>query len=412
LQELFSYTSRIKSFSTNARLYLLASLSGALYHSVFGVLGNLYIMQAGLNESFLGTMISLSSFSGVLLAIPAGVISDRIGRRRALLCGAATGLCAHSALILFPVPQVILLATVLSGAGGALMMVSGSPFLAENSTREERSHLFSITHAMYTVSGIGGSFLGGSLPVLWGRLLGQPPASMAVYRSTLLSAVMLLLVSIVPYILLKDAPRPKTERAGLSIKLERPRLVAQLLIPDLFMALGAGMFVPFLNVFFTNHLQASSVQIGFIFSAMSLVTTFAVLMAPLLGQRWGKVGAIVRTNLLGVPILLIMALAGNLWLVAGAALLRSAVANMCNPLWQAFNMEVLNSRERATVASMLSMSWSLGWGVSAAAGGYIMHNYSYTLPFYITIVFYILSAGLFHRFFAERETELTAAVAD
>ena len=85
---------------------------------------------------------------------------------------------------------------------------------------------------------------------------------------------------------------------------------------------------------------------------------------------------------------------------------------MCNPLWQAFNMEILDARERATVASMLSMAWSLGWGVSAAAGGYIMQNFSYTAPYYITMVLYLLAAGLMHYFFARQESDLTAAVAD
>lgn len=414
MQELLSYGKRVRSFSPNARLYLLACFSGALYHSVFGVLGNLYIMQTGLTESFLGTMISLSSFTSVVFAMPAGVISDRIGRRRALVIGTMLGVCSHATIILFPVSHVILLATVIGGAGGALMMVSGSPFLAENSTKEERAHLFSVTHAIYSVSGIGGSFLGGSLPVLWGRILGLPTASSAVYRATLLSAFLLLALSIVPFFLLKDSARPKGESVnkGFSIKLKRPRLVMQLLLPELLMALGAGLFVPFLNVFFTNHMRANSVQVGLIFSVMSLITTVAVLLAPLLGKRFGKVGAIVLTNLAGVPILLVMALSGNLWLVIGAAWTRSAVANMCNPLWQAFNMEVLEASERATVASMLSLVWSLGWGVSAAVGGYIMQNYSYTLPYFITCVFYILSAGLFHRFFATREVELTAAVGD
>ena len=412
MNELLAYISRIKSFSPNARLYLLASFTGALYYSVFNVLGNLYIMQAGLTEGFLGTMISVSSFTGMLFAIPAGILSDRIGRRRALLYASVIVACAQSALILFPVPQIILLSTILGGAGSALMMVSGSPFLTENSNKEERSHLFSVSMAMYTVSGIGGSFLGGSLPVLWGRILSLSPDSAVVYRSTLLSAFVLLLLAVIPYFLLSETPRPKAQSIGKLMELKRPRLVVQLLIPELLTAFGAGLFVPFINVFFTKHLGATSVQVGFIFSVMSLVTTVAVLYAPILGQRYGKVGAIVRTNLIGIPVMIFMALSGNMWLVAGAAWMRGALANMCNPLWQAFNMEVLDARERATVANMLSMAWSLGWGVSAAVAGRIMQNYSYTLPYFIAVVLYLLSAALFHHFFADREHALAAAVAD
>jgi len=53
----------------------------------------------------------------------------------------------QSISLLYPVPHIILLATVVGGAGSALMMVSSSPFLTENSTKDERSHLFSVNMA-------------------------------------------------------------------------------------------------------------------------------------------------------------------------------------------------------------------------------------------------------------------------
>ena len=149
-------------------------------------------------------------------------------------------------------PNVILLDTVVGGAGSTLMMVSGSPFLTENSTKEERAHLFSVSMAMFTVSGIGGSFLGGSLPVLWGRIMSQPVDSAVVYRSTLLSAYMLLLLAVIPYFLLKDTPRPKGQSMGKLMELKSPRLVVKLLIPELLTAFGAGLLSPFSTSFSLN----------------------------------------------------------------------------------------------------------------------------------------------------------------
>lgn len=413
MQAIYEYLNRIKSFSINARLFLIASFTGALYHSVFSVLGNLYILRAGLTETFLGTMISAASFASVFFALPAGVVSDHLGRRKALALAACVVAVMQLVVILFPNAAIILAATILGGAGSAIMMVSSSPFLVENSTREERSHLFSISSASYTVSGIGGSFLGGALPLFWARTLRQAPDALLVYRATLLTAFLLLACAVLPYFLIREKPLVgATNAPRLNLRLARPRLVMQFVIPEILMGLGAGLVIPFLNVYFSRHLGANATQIGFIFSVMSLVTTIGVLGAPILGRKYGKVGATVLTRLLSVPLLIVIAMANNLWFAASAAWLRSALMNMSNPLVGSFTMEVLEPSERATVSSIIGMTWNLGWGISARLAGYIMRTHSYSLPYFFTAVLYTLSALTFYRFFASREQELTAAVAD
>jgi len=412
MQAIYEYFGRIKSFSLNARLFLIASFAGALYHSVFGVLGNLYILQTGLTETFLGTMISATSFASVLFGLPAGLLSDRIGRRRALVLAACVAAAMQFLIILFPSAVVILIATFLGGAASAVMMVSSSPFLAENSTREERAHLFSISSASYTVSGIGGSFLGGALPVLWAKTLQAGVDSAPVYRATLLTAFVLLATAIIPYFLIQDKRSVRTQGTSFSLRLARPKLVGHLVVPELFMGLGAGLVIPFLNVYFAKQLEANASQIGFIFSIMSLVTTIGVLGAPLLGKKYGMVGATVLTRLLSVPLLIVIAMANNLWFAATAAWLRSALMNMSNPLVGSFTMEILEPSERATVSSILGMTWNLGWGISARLAGHIMKTYSYSLPYFFTAILYTISAITFYRFFANREQELTAMVAD
>ena len=405
---IYDYIRKVRSFSYNARLFLLAGIIGALYQSVYGVLGNLYILQAGLGEDFLGLMISLSSFSSVLFALPAGMLSDYIGRRRSLLAAAVVAAVMHIAIILQPTAIVIILATIMGGAAGAVMMVSSSPFLVENSTREERNHLFSVNGATWTISGIVGSFLGGTLPLLWASILADVPDSFAVYRATLLMTSLLLVLSIMPYALLKDAQTKDAPpwRKGRSFNFPPWPLGVQLLVPEFIMGFGAGMIIPFLNVYFANHLNATGAEIGVIFSVMSLATTIAILAAPLLGERYGKVRATTLTRLLSVPLLLTIALTNNLWVASMAAWFRSALMNMSMPLVSSFTMEILDPKERATMSSALSMTWTLGWGLSARLGGYLMKTYAYNLPYFFTALLYVVSALAFYYFFAPREAEM------
>lgn len=412
MQEIMQYGARLRGFSHNARVYLLASFLGSLYYGVFGVLGNLYFMQAGLTEGFLGTMISVGSLTRVVFAVPAGLLSDRIGRRNSLFLAAGVIALAEVAMITFPTPVTVIAAFAMASAASTIMMVTGSPFLTENSSKEERSHLFSVSMACHTVSGVAGSILGGLLPMIWGGVLRLSPDSFMVYRMTLFTALLVLALSVVPYSRIKEVRQESVKHKVWPLRLHNPKLTAKLAVPELLMGLGAGMFVPFLNVYFSRHLSAASAQVGFIFSAMNLVTTVAVLWAPVLGMRRGKIGATVLTRLLSIPILLVIALTGNLWVAAVAAWLRSALMNMSNPLMGSFSMEILSTRERATVSSILGMLWSLGWGLSAKLAGHIMQNYSYTMPYYFTVVLYTASALLLYRFFGREEHGLLEQAGD
>ncbi len=392
------YTVRIKAFSRNARLFLLAGLLGALYQHVFGVLGNLYLLQAGLSADFLGVMLAVSSLSNAALALPAGMVSDRFGRKRAIILGAISSLLGQVVLVLWPIQAIVIIASVITGAGGALLMVSTSPFLVENSSVEERAHLFSVNAAVWTVSGVVGSFFGGSMPILWSRLVGSAPDSFAIYRLTLLSALVLLTISIYPFYVMQDRhlsrqpPQPKRARFMLPSK----DLLIRLLIPEAILGLGAGLIIPFLNIYFVRHLGASAAAVGNIFSVMSLMTTAAILAAPLLEERYGTVKAVVYTRLLSVPLLLTIALTNSLWVGAVAAWFRSALMNASMPLHGKFVMEVADPGERATLSSLVGMIWTLSWALGARLGGRAMEVYSYNFPYFFTAALYVISAFVFY----------------
>ena len=394
MSALLDYIARIKAFSRNARLFLLAGLLGALYQQVYGVLGNLFLLQAGLDADFLGVIVAVSSLSNAVFALPAGMLSDRFGRKRLVVAGAVLGFLGQLALVVRPTPGFVIVSALVGGAGGAILGVSTSPFLAEHSTGEERAHLFSVNAATWTISGVLGSFLGGAMPLVFARLMGCAPDSLLSYRLTLFSALFLLVLSIVPYCILQEKRMPREERQAKPMRLILPSrdLMHRLLVPEIILGLGAGLIIPFLNVYFVRHLGASAAQVGTIFSVMSLATTIAILCAPLLDARLGTVKAAVYTRILSVPLLLATAMTNSLWVGAVAAWFRSALMNASMPLVSKFNMEVASPTERATLSSLVGMTWTIGWALGARIGGRWMEIYSYSFPYFFTAAIYIISA--------------------
>lgn len=128
----------LKSFNRNIRLFILSNVLIQIGMGVFSVMYNLYIRELGLPESVNGSVISMTSLATALMLIPAGLLSDKIGRKWLLIIGStltAILLVGRSVVI---AEQPMLMLAFGMGIVWALAQVSGVPFLAENSSPREQ----------------------------------------------------------------------------------------------------------------------------------------------------------------------------------------------------------------------------------------------------------------------------------
>ena len=87
------------------------------------------------------------------------------------------------------------------------------------------------------------------------------------------------------------------------------------------------------------------------------------------------------------------------WLSAAAYLARIILMNMTVPVYQAFVMEKVDEHARATVASLFSMSMTLGWVVSPTVSGRLQVETGFSTIFIIAISAYLLAIYLYWRSF-------------
>ena len=85
------YAERIQAFHPNARLYLLSVVATGAALGVYRLLFNFYVLSLGYNQALLGTLITTSSLTALIAALPMGYLVDILGQKRALIYGNALG---------------------------------------------------------------------------------------------------------------------------------------------------------------------------------------------------------------------------------------------------------------------------------------------------------------------------------
>ncbi len=404
-----SFLSRVRSLKTPARLFMLAILLDGLTFAGYQLFFNLYIVEAGYSRSFLGLLNAAPSISALILGVPMGLLSDRIGRKRAMIMGFAIANCGIIAMILFHSEAAMLAMALLFGVGGQLYMISQAPFMMKASDDRTRDILFSFSYGMFPLASALGNFIAGYMPDAFTNLLGLT-TSVSAYKAVVLFSVFSSFLVLLPLAFIRekkvalleakvDEIRPKS---SIWKVLSRP-LTLKLALPNLVIGFGAAILVPYFNVYFSEHYQMSDSSLGTLFSAGALVTGVACLIGP---RLVGNLGGKIRTVLLGQSISLVFLLAIGFspwaWLAVVGFLVRGALMNMVAPLFDAYSLESTHESEHGAVNSIRNLAWNVGWAVGPYLSGLVQQRNGFSPLFISTAVLYAIAISMTWFFFGRK----------
>jgi MFS family permease len=402
------YIQPLRGFQRDARLFLWMTVISGIVLSGWQLFFNIYMLASGFTREFLGVVNSIPSLTGLLLGIPIGRLSDRIGRRRAILIGLALSSFSFLGQVTFKEPALVLLMSAFTGIFNMFVIVSISPLMMKLSDLNNRTLLFSLNYGLQTLAGAVGSLFAGQLPAVFGNLLGVEAASAAAYQAVLIVTILLSAIALIPMWLLKEPQTtPAPIKAG-EVEAGRTsgmtRLTVKLAIPNFLIGCGAAILIPYMNVFFKDRFAISDSRLGLLFSLSSLFIGVGSLIGPRLTLRLGgKIRTVVLTQFASVVFMLAIGFVPVLGVAGFAFLMRAALMNMAAPLYSAFCMEQTPERQQGFVSSLLNIAWQIGWAVGPYISGVVQDRYGFAPLFISTSVIYLIAIGLTWRFFHNSE---------
>ncbi len=412
--DLKQFAQRVRLLSRNAKLFLAVTALQGLSNGIWGVIFYLYLNhgEIGFQPDFISFMFTVGSVASGLVALPAGLICERLGPKKALLIGLVAN--AMNLLQIFVLqPSVLLLASLVSGLIGTVGWVASAPFMVENSRAEERTYLFSVAWALMIVMGVIGSYIGGFMPGFFNSFLGLSrstiPSALG-YRLSLVVSICLTLTTAVPILLVRETKTKRQKVSDLlSLKnIKSHRTIIKFMIPTSIIGFGAGFIVPLFNVFFKLRFLATTEQVGIMSSLSNITLGIGTLAAPALSKRLTKAKSVALCEYLSMPFIMLTTLAPNLTYAAAAYITRNALMNMAGPIGTALQMELVTETERATTNGLMVMADNIPRALTASVSGKMMTGNDYLTPFLFTTITYFIASSIYFMFFRKAETKVSA----
>lgn len=401
-EEIIDYIDRLRSFSKNSKVFLLSYALVTISRGIFRVIFNLYILELGFSTKFLGILISSHLVGTALFLFPGGAISDKIGRKKTLLISVSIMVWSILVLSLFQDKYLLLIANSVRGVSFSLLQVTVAPFMMEQSKEYERMHLFSVSASLRSFSGMFGNILGGFLPGIFAVLMVHTLAVQ--YQYTLLGAGVFTLLAIFPLLPIKEKKlKVKTAAKSQPLFSGNRAFVAKFAVCSIIIGFGAGVIVPYFNVYFSQVLGATSGQIGLIFSAGAFSMGIASLILPLLVRKFGRVGSTVITQYVSIPFLLLMMVATTVYAAFVGYFLRTTLMNVSHPAQRNFYMDHIAEHERGKANSISRFGSTLFRALGSDVGGFLISEGTFSHAFKITAVIYVIGTTLFFLFFRTKD---------
>ncbi len=354
--------------------------------------------------------------AALLLGLPLGLLSDRIGRKTSMLIGLSVGFLGMLLQVHLQNPILIFFSGLIQGAGIMLFTVSRSPFIMSVSKKENQAVIFSLSFGLLTLAAMIGNLVGGQLPGLVGSWLGYPQDSAASYQWVITAGIIFASTALIPTFLISE-PRENggEKRVTASVrkilrKLASQSLVRHLALINLITGFGAAILIPYLNVFLRSKFDISDNLLGLIFSLASLMVFTGSMITPWLVKiTHSRNIPTVATQATSIIFLFTLGFSPFLWLAAVSLLLRNVLMQMSSPLIENFAMLISEPQEQGVISSVRGIGWQTGQAFGIFVSGLVQTRFGFSPLFITTGLLYTLSTVLTWIYFRPGEKEMSHA---
>lgn len=182
------------------------------------------------------------------------------------------------------------------------------------------------------------------------------------------------------------------------------KLILQCILPTLVIAIGAGLTIPFINLFFFHTFNIDSPGFALIGGATSFLVAFSSLIVPFIKKEFGFQKSIINTQLIAVLSLIALSTTAYfndysfiVYFAIFFYMMRAPLMNMAAPLTSELTMIYVGKNNQEMLSAIVAAIWSGSWFFSSQIFKILLDSdYNYSEIFYITSVLYLVGIFLYY----------------
>lgn len=370
-------------------LMIKAEFFVQLIGAAFFLILNIYLAKQGFSDPEIANFISYRFLAVMLLAFPLGFYIKGKPLKPFFILGSLGVPTVAIALVLaiqYGLYHYLPALFILWGVVFTLFQVSSLPYVMRNTSVANQSHAISLNYATHSF----GTILSGIMIFGFGQFMREMDEGVILLFIATLGFVGV-------YYLLKmkvDVVIPV--KKGLQWKSYDWGLLLKAIVPTIIIAIGAGLTIPFINLFFFHNFQIDSKGFAVIGGVASILVAFLALLVPNVKNKLGFKKGITYTQTIAVLALIALAttefFASYWWALPVAVLcfwVRTPLMNMAAPMTSELTMNYVGKKNQEMLSAIMAAIWSGSWFFSSQIFRHLKaEGLPYAYIFYITAVLY------------------------
>ena len=412
LNILRSYT----NLPRNIHLLFLLEFSLSLIHVAFILILNIYLRKQGFSDPEIASFNSLRFVGALAFALPLGIYI-RGKKLKPFFKVASLMVPFTSAMIIeaihFSIVPMIQLSFLLWGVGMMLMRVCSLPFIIRNTSTDNSTEALSLSAATWSLSTIFSGLLISGLD--WISNLKILDHIITFNEYSILWIITL--IGMCSYIFSKkinEESYQNDEKRNDIFSLHRIydwKIIFKAISPLILISIGAGLTIPFVNLFFNSIFGFTSSTFSLMSSFTAMLVFIFSLLVPTLRKKYGYWMTIVLVQSLAIICLVIMSSTeiyathtSAVVIAVSAYIFRQPLMHMAHPASNELMMNYVGKNNQELISALSSSLWSASWFISAKIFEWLrLLEFRYFEIFLITAFLYAIGVILYSFLIREYE---------
>jgi len=364
---------RYLSVPGSIKRLVLGSFFLQLLNASFNLILNIYLRKKGYSDTLIADFTSWRFISILLFSIPFGLIIRGRPLKPFFIAGALIVPLFGAAMLLaaeMHADFLIRLAFFGGSMGFMLIHVTALPFILRHSDDNTLSESIALNFAVWSLA----SIVTGMLIHFFFLMASHVEHLHLTEYEILFFFVLMSIAALFVFGSIKEkAPLRETHKSVFHhLRSYEWGKIFRGLLPMFIISVGAGLTIPFMNLFFHSVFHVDSDAFAVMGSIAAVLVFAGGMITPVLRRKLGYGLSIGITQFTAIAFLLFLASTQlysekgfALWFATGAFIIRQPLMNMASPITSELVMKYVGPRNRELISAIETGLWNASWFISA-----------------------------------------------